>query len=232
MLQLSYEDLLMCLPGTVFWQDTNSVFAGCNNAAFKLFGFKSSEHMIGSTPLDFCCSAVESAGSFMEHDKYVVKNHSELQLMIIDTYANNTLEAYFVTKKPILLNNQTAGVMVHGMPITNDALLKIGLETLAIDMHYSNEKCQKKSYLLKNEYGDINLSNREAQCLFYLLRKKSVPDISAILNISKRTIESYINHVKLKMNCFTQTELCEKATTLGFLDIIPCSLISSSILKI
>jgi len=224
MLPISLEDILLQLPGVVFWQDTHSIFSGCNKAAFKLFGFKSAEQMIGSTPFDFRCKAVESADCYVKQDKQVVTTHSALSLLIIDTYSNEETEAHYVTKKPLIIDQILLGVIVHGTVITANSLLKFGTKISSIDIRYHQENLQRNAYVLTDRFNRIGISKRESECLFYLLRGKSVPEIAKILQLSKRTIESYINHIKTKMDCNTTTELCEKSITLGFLDIIPCSL--------
>ena len=42
------------------------------------------------------------------------------------------------------------------------------------------------------------ISKREAQCLYYMSQGKSVKQISKILNISNRTVESHISNIKVK----------------------------------
>ena len=224
MFPLSLEDLLLQLPGVVFWQDADSVFAGCNEEAFRLFGFKSAEQMIGNTPFDFRCQAAESADRFVEQDKQVVRTQSMLKLLIIDTFSHERTIAYLVTKKPIILQQKLTGIIVHGVQIPANSLLKMSLKLAEVDVCRQQDKMPQKSYILVDQYGDIGITKRESECLFCLLRGKSIPEIANILQLSKRTVESYIDHIKMKMNCYSQAELCEKSVALGFLDIIPCSL--------
>ena len=57
---------------------------------------------------------------------------------------------------------------------------------------------------------DIFLSPRQKECMRYLLRGYTASDTALLLNLSKRTVESYIDHIKLKMNCYSKLELFEK----------------------
>jgi DNA-binding CsgD family transcriptional regulator len=57
---------------------------------------------------------------------------------------------------------------------------------------------------------DIALSQREKQCIRYLLQGYTAAETAQLLNLSKRTVESYLQNIKLKMNCYTKVELFEK----------------------
>lgn len=77
---------------------------------------------------------------------------------------------------------------------------------------------------IESNYPEINLSERQMQCLYYLLRGKSASATAAILNLSKRTIETYIEEIKNKLGCINKSEIIELAITRGYIDIIPKSI--------
>lgn len=54
------------------------------------------------------------------------------------------------------------------------------------------------------------LSKREAECLYFLLRGNTAKNIANILRLSPRTVEHYLENVKMKFNVRTKTELIEK----------------------
>ncbi|KTD40549.1 helix-turn-helix transcriptional regulator [Legionella parisiensis] len=54
-------------------------------------------------------------------------------------------------------------------------------------------------YTLSNTENKYELTNRE--CVFLLIRGKSAKEIGALLSLSKRTIEPYIENIKNKMDC-------------------------------
>lgn len=58
---------------------------------------------------------------------------------------------------------------------------------------------------------DIYLSSRELDCLRLIVRGKTAKEISNILGISKRTVESYQENIKHKMNVYSKSELIDKA---------------------
>lgn len=51
----------------------------------------------------------------------------------------------------------------------------------------------------------------EKMCLAYVMRGRSAREIGKILNISNKTVESYIASAKKKWECKTRAELFDKA---------------------
>lgn len=61
------------------------------------------------------------------------------------------------------------------------------------------------------------LTKREAECLYFLSRAMSTKKIAQILELSPRTVEVYINQLKIKMNITRKSALIEKAIELAYL---------------
>jgi DNA-binding CsgD family transcriptional regulator len=64
-------------------------------------------------------------------------------------------------------------------------------------------KTKKSGY----QFGNLYLTEREFECINYLTRGKTAEEIAIILNISKRTVETHVNNIKRKMNCYNQFRL-------------------------
>lgn len=65
--------------------------------------------------------------------------------------------------------------------------------------------------------ADARLSPREQECLFWVVRGKSSTDISSILNISPRTVDSYMEKVCAKLHVRTRIEAVALAVAGGLL---------------
>lgn len=74
----------------------------------------------------------------------------------------------------------------------------------------------KKRHLL-NATNYKPLTYKELECLVWLCLGKSAEEISILLNCSKRTVETHIEHMKTKFNCNKTTSLIYTATSLGLL---------------
>lgn len=56
----------------------------------------------------------------------------------------------------------------------------------------------------------LQLTKQEKKCLAELLKGKTSTSIGESLYLSSRTVESYINNIKLKTDCFSKEELINK----------------------
>lgn len=63
--------------------------------------------------------------------------------------------------------------------------------------------------------NQIELSNREAECLDYLLRGKTSKEIAYVTKLSVRTIEGYLTNIKRKLKCYSKSALISKALKFG-----------------
>ncbi|MBS0653081.1 MAG: autoinducer binding domain-containing protein [Verrucomicrobia bacterium] len=55
------------------------------------------------------------------------------------------------------------------------------------------------------------LSQREKECLKMLIQGKSAKETAAALNLSSRTVESYLENAKNKLSCFSKQDLFDAA---------------------
>lgn len=65
------------------------------------------------------------------------------------------------------------------------------------------EQTKVTKYFLAIKGNEINISEREAECLYYLSKGKAVKEIALLLKLSSRTIEANINNIKMKANATT-----------------------------
>ena len=54
--------------------------------------------------------------------------------------------------------------------------------------------------------------------------------MAKILALSPRTVEQYIDNLKLKLNCRNKSDLIDAAIQMGFVDIVPSSLFNKNLL--
>lgn len=95
------------------------------------------------------------------------------------------------------------------------ALMKIDKKNLDSSMQMNF------AYQLKPYPNSLQLTSRETECLFLLVRGKTAKEIGKFLDISSRTVESHIENIKIKLNVSSRSQIISKAIDLGLLDIIP-----------
>jgi len=62
-------------------------------------------------------------------------------------------------------------------------------------------------FLINAPNGLITLTKRESECLKLLGTGKSAKEVAAILEISPRTVEYYVNQIKEKTGCYSKSKL-------------------------
>ncbi|HEV2613222.1 MAG TPA: helix-turn-helix transcriptional regulator [Gammaproteobacteria bacterium] len=70
-----------------------------------------------------------------------------------------------------------------------------------------HHKREEKPFRFNSTLLDISFTERQTECLYYLSRGYSAKDIARVLNISHRTIESFINQIKIKLHCTRKQEI-------------------------
>lgn len=75
---------------------------------------------------------------------------------------------------------------------------------------------KSNEFSIKNQYQSIKLTQRECICVAWLILGKSSYEVAMILGIAKKTVESHIENVKIKLDCYKQTYLVYKLLLLGF----------------
>ncbi len=64
-----------------------------------------------------------------------------------------------------------------------------------------------KRYYLSGKYRDVYLTSKEAQCIYWLIEGKSADEIAMIEGNSIKTINRHLENVRIKLNCYKQTQL-------------------------
>lgn len=221
----SLESLSKIMPGVFFWKKTSdSVYMEMNAACAELFGINRKREISGFTDHDIPCKISEFAELFQQQDRQVIETGCPLKLLEIHTCAKNQTRIMLNTKNPLRnQNDRIIGTFAYCIDITKQSGSLINV--LSMMSHFENSpKLINGSYVLHNDQSNSLLTNREMDCLFYLLRGKSSKQTAAILKISFRTVEQYIEQLKAKFKCETKSDLIESAVSKGYMNILPSSL--------
>lgn len=71
----------------------------------------------------------------------------------------------------------------------------------------SNKSRESKRVYLGDQYPDVYLTTRQAECVYYLMLYRRRKYIAEQLGISIRTVDCYLNEVKAKINSHNLREL-------------------------
>ena len=73
-----------------------------------------------------------------------------------------------------------------------------------------------KKYLFQYFLKKLNITQRQAECLYYLVRGKTFKEIGHILAISARTVEDHVEALAIKFKFKSRSEVIEYAIKSGF----------------
>jgi DNA-binding NarL/FixJ family response regulator len=98
---------------------------------------------------------------------------------------------------------------VHNLSASLSILIQLGL----ITKNPTNPTLLLPGKQIEQHY----LSKRELDCLTLLARGHTAKMSAKQLGLSFRTVESYIENIKCKLNVYSKAELCAKAMEFGLL---------------
>ena len=214
--------LLDQLPGCIGWKDLNCQYIGANKALLKLKQIRATEDMIGKTDEELSPWSVEENKLFQQQDVHVL-NGEKLSTVHFDL---KTKEVFLLEKSPLVNHNkEVIGLIYCCRPYQKDDVYRI--------LRQIDKKLNIKPvhYLLNTSNNTYQLSSREYECIFLLIRGKTAKEIGALLSLSKRTVESYIDNIKNKMDCKNKAEILVKSILNGYHEYIPERLNQAAFIK-
>jgi DNA-binding NarL/FixJ family response regulator len=81
----------------------------------------------------------------------------------------------------------------------------------------NNEQCSNKKIGSCEEFGANYLTKREKEVIKYIIVGYTAKKIGKALCISHRTVECYVDKLKIKLHCDTKNELIEKIIMNGLI---------------
>jgi len=223
---LQQFESLYPLPGIALWKkNIDSVLVDVNQEYARIYGFNSPQDAIGKTDYDIPCGIAELAHYFRENDRKILSALKPAKFLCILKTANGEWKVFLVVKSIYYLNNKAEGTAAYSVELPN-LFLKLGKNP--VTAKNSTSAIAQVSYTIRPNI--IQLTNKESECLFFLMRGKSAKETAIILNISPRTVEKHIESIKYKFNCRTKLELIAYAIENNYLNIIPESLLQQQVL--
>ncbi|MBY0545329.1 MAG: helix-turn-helix transcriptional regulator, partial [Gammaproteobacteria bacterium] len=70
-----------------------------------------------------------------------------------------------------------------------------------------NIKCANFQEITRHYLGNSYLTKREIECIKWSIHGKSAEEIAVIVNISRRTVETHLENIKIKFNCYNKFQL-------------------------
>jgi DNA-binding CsgD family transcriptional regulator len=199
----------------VFLKNTNSQFIGGNKKFIDICQLKNEQQLYNKTDYDMHWSRAESDSYVYEDKKFIT--HKKPLTLIRGTH----LRKIIVSSKYPLYNHHSDVVGLIGFyiyPYKNADLSFLRF----IDQKWKNHN---ENYIFKNhectyENLIIRLTNREVQCAELLIKGLSIKRIASTLDLSHRTIEKHVEHLKNKFICSSKEQLLRKIIKSNIIELI------------
>ena len=195
----------------------------------RIIGLRNHLDVIGRSDFDMPCETVNCAEMFREQDKHVIKTEKKMRILDIHPFAGNEWKAYIFTKTPLIEDEKIIGTIFHGTDITKSSVIELGSVLSRVSEKNSSPLTGQNSYSIGNLDQSLNLTTRQSEVLFYLIRGKTCEKIAKVLNLSVRTIYDHVESLKFKILSASKYELIDRAIEKGYLNMIPESLFQTQL---
>jgi len=216
------------LPNPAACLDEHCVFQYTNSAYGNLVGLRRSLDIVGGTTFDLPCGAAAYAEVFQEYDRRVMNSGKELKLLDIHPFAGAEIHVLINSIKPRFdENKKIIGTLFQSTDITDAYSMAISAQLSKHTGNAQNSFSLTETDSLSNRA--ISLTQRESEILFFALRGKTSKLIALTLGLSFRTVESYLEKIKLKFGVQNKPELFDIAIERGYMNQIPLSVFSKQL---
>lgn len=199
-----------------------STFLKMSSLAANLLGWRDPEEAYGKSDYDIPAIMARCAPRFIYCDRLSLKSNKRLVTLEFLNFASGW--KMMLVEKNLHFSTH---IILQSTEITKTPLFNVAYTLLKSNVPHWDKSKDDASYILGENYPELSLSQRQTECLFYLVRGKTAKHILRILGIDYRTVETHIFHIKNKLGCNTKEQLIEKAFESGIAYFVPKSLIMS-----
>lgn len=220
---LSPMDLVVQSSSLMVMTDYEDHFIAVSQGVASLCGYPSIDRMVGTTNHDLPCGAVKLADDFKAANREVFTKQQPSRFLCVSTYSDNDFHAMLGERSPLFNPdnpNEVVACLTNAFEISNGFILECSIKLSMVD-RYFHGRSSDNIYKIAPNNLPYNLTKKEHECLFLLVRGKTASEIALMLNVSKRTIETHIENIKNKFGCTKKSELIEKAIAVGYVTLLP-----------
>lgn len=137
--QSFFENILIHMPGHVYWLDRNNVYLGCNEEHAKTAGLQSRFDIVGKTNLDM---PWRDEAEVLDNLNNLVMSSGEPQIQEESALINNVYRTYLSKKVPLRdSTNEIIGVLCISIEITD-------LKKMEGELRMAKEKAEAANYIM------------------------------------------------------------------------------------
>ena len=222
------QAIIDIMPGFFCITDEHSRYLTANTRLSNCFGFSSTDQMIGLTYSQIKCRAADIADQWIQEDTLTLESNESNKFVSYACTANDTWRLVIGEKKPFTNSHNQPGLMMHFLELTHLGVLDV-FPWLKKQNGFPIKE-QFSAQLVKQSPSPTQepFSSLESECLFFLLRGKTLRQMGELLALSVSAVEKLVYRLKCQFNCFNKSELIAAAIDGGYLNMIPETLFYSA----
>lgn len=200
-------------------KDINFKYIYASESFSNLFTKNANINVQGLTDHDLPGPLKHIADTYREYEIALILK--KRKIITIDYFPTQNNWMVFLTNRELIFDSESESfhILFNAINISN---VKIFRSFSFFSKNVLNNISKNPtSIVLNKEYSPLDVTFQQEKCLFYLIRGKSAKEIAEILNISPRTVERHISLMKERLNCYSKSDLIEKALDNGFFYYIP-----------
>jgi len=213
-------DYLQRVPGLMLVKNLQSEFCAMSNHFSHLIGFNSAFQYKGVSEHDVPCGTQSIADMYVRNDQHVMTTGNESLCVIVGDYCPGRTVLLQRTKPIYDQSGDIIGVFAHTKDVTNGNAFRRIMNLVVNDCEITKKSTAQTIYTLNQHQLPSSITPRQEECLFLLVRGKSVKEIAWSMDISDRTVENHIAALKIHLDCTTRSQMIEKAMAHDFLSFM------------
>ncbi len=199
------EHLFQTIPAIIFCKDRKGKYLAANDICVQLTGNQFEREVIGKSDQSLWGKSSALSNS---HDQEVILSGKPKSYIEYGKIHTGKIIAAVSYKTP-LCNQSGKNVGILGMSFllneSNEMMPLLEKKGFVIDRTLINHIVSKECIQLNK------LSERQLDCLFYLVKGMTLKQIAKQLHLSPRTVEHHLEAIKNKWGCCDRSELISKA---------------------
>lgn len=176
-----------------FIKNNEGKYLNANQAYLNAIGLNNLNDLLGLNDYDLCWNRKDTMQNYL-HDKKVMASRTEEVFIEYGTTRDGSRICAKSYKYPLSLHSKKILGVIGTCIILPNVI--------------SNNK---------NLTSNLSLTQRQLDCLLFLVKGFTMKQIAKKLSLSPKTIENYLENIKNKLNCNTRSELFKIAFNLPYI---------------
>ncbi|HVV67933.1 MAG TPA: hypothetical protein VHE99_02695 [Gammaproteobacteria bacterium] len=215
------SQILSNIPNGIGWKDQHARFICANQQGINALGYSELDQIIGLTVRNAKGKIVETADQLIANDLYAMQQKKACKQIVSYFDKDNNWCLNLSLQQPLFdLHHNVIGVSNVGIRLLNTPLAD-KFAWLFLNENAIQEEYHQGVYKANNEFEQWQLSDREAEYLFFLLRGKNLADIRVLLKVSTKQLNKSLDLICYRFGVASIEQLIDRARDFKLHECIP-----------